>query len=298
MFFGAAAGVGKTYAMLEAAREQRADGVDVRRRARSRRTGGPRRRRCSKGSRSFPAARRVPRDRAGEFDLDAALRAAPPLMLVDELAHTNAPGSRHAKRWQDVVELLDAGIDVYTTLNVQHVESLNDIVAKITGIAVRETVPDSVFEHADEVELVDLPPDDLLERLHEGKVYMPEQAQEAVENFFRKGNLIALRELALRRTAERVDAQMRVYRREHGIGADVADGRAHPRLHRARAPRRPGWCARPSAWPTGSAPSGSRPTSRPRPSCGCRRGTRQRHADAAAGRAARRRDDHAERPDA
>ena len=138
-------------------------------------------------------------------------------MLVDELAHTNAPGSRHAKRWQDVVELLDAGIDVYTTVNVQHVESLNDVVAKITGVVMRETVPDSVFEQADEVELIDLPPDDLLERFREGKVYLPGQAQEALENFFRKGNLIALRELALRRTAERVDAQMRVYRREHAI---------------------------------------------------------------------------------
>src|SRR5256712_2977740 len=152
-----------------------------------------------------------------EFDLDGALARHPTLILVDELAHTNAPGSRHAKRWQDVSELLDAGITVYTTVNVQHVESLNDIVAKITGVVVRETVPDSVLEQADEVELIDLPPDDLLQRFKEGKVYMPDQAQEALQNFFRKGNLIALRELALRRTAERVDAQMRVYMREHAI---------------------------------------------------------------------------------
>src|SRR5213593_1172499 len=152
-----------------------------------------------------------------EFDLDAALARHPTLILVDELAHTNAPGLRHAKRWQDVVELLDAGINVYTTMNVQHLETLNDVVAKITGVVVRETVPDSVFEQADEVELIDLPPDELLERFKDGKVYIPDQAQEAVKNFFRKGNLIALRELALRRTAERVDAQMRVYMHEHAI---------------------------------------------------------------------------------
>src|SRR5262244_3779377 len=152
-----------------------------------------------------------------EFDLDAALTRRPTLIIVDELAHTNAPGSRHAKRWQDVVELLDAGINVYTTMNVQHLETLNDVVAKITSVIVRETVPDSVFEQADEVELVDLPPDELLERFKDGKVYMPEQAEEAVKNFFRKGNLIALRELALRRTAERVDAEMQAYMRDHAV---------------------------------------------------------------------------------
>src|SRR5688572_27241654 len=133
-----------------------------------------------------------------ELDLDAARARRPRLILVDELAHTNAHGSRHAKRWQDVLELLDAGIDVYTTVNVQHVESLNDVVAKITGVIVRETIPDSVFDRADEVELIDLPPDDLLDRLREGKVYVPAQAEEAIHNFFRKGNLIALRELSLR----------------------------------------------------------------------------------------------------
>src|SRR5438552_16143029 len=153
-----------------------------------------------------------------EFDLDGALARRPSLILVDELAHTNAAGSRHAKRWQDVLELLDAGINVYTTVNVQHVESLNDVVAKITGVTVRETIPDSVLERADEIELVDLPPDELLRRLEEGKVYVPQQAQEAIRNFFRKGNLIALRELALRRTAERVDAQMQAYMRDHAIG--------------------------------------------------------------------------------
>ena len=218
VFFGAAAGVGKTYAMLEAAREQRADGVDVligyvetHGRAETEA--------LLEGFEVLPTRSVEYRGTAlREFDLDGALARRPALVLVDELAHTNVPGSRHAKRWQDVVELLDAGINVYTTMNVQHVESLNDVVAKITGVVVRETVPDSVLEQADEVELIDLPPDELLERFKDGKVYVPDQAQEAVRNFFRKGNLIALRELALRRTAERVDAQMRVYMHEHAIG--------------------------------------------------------------------------------
>jgi two-component system, OmpR family, sensor histidine kinase KdpD len=218
IFFGAAAGVGKTYSMLEAAREKRADGADV--------VVGyvePHGRPETEALvADLPAvAPRVVEYRGTalrELDLDAVLARRPALVLVDELAHTNAPGSRHAKRWQDVIELLDAGVDVYSTVNVQHVESLNDVVAKITGVVVRETIPDSVFDRADEVELIDLPPDDLLERLHEGKVYVPATAEEALRNFFRKGNLIALRELALRRTAERVDAQMRTYMRDHTIG--------------------------------------------------------------------------------
>jgi two-component system sensor histidine kinase KdpD len=152
-----------------------------------------------------------------ELDLDAALARRPALLLVDELAHTNAPGARHAKRWQDVTELLDAGIDVHTTLNVQHLESLNDVVTQITGVVVRETVPDALFDQADEVELVDLPAEELRQRLREGKVYIGDQAVRAVEHFFRAGNLIALRELALRRTAERVDAQMQAYRLDHAI---------------------------------------------------------------------------------
>jgi two-component system sensor histidine kinase KdpD len=217
VFFGAAAGVGKTYAMLEAAREQRADGVDV--------VAGYVETHGRAETEALLEGLEVLSPRVIEYrgatlrelDLDGALARRPALILVDELAHTNAPGSRHAKRWQDVLELLDAGIDVYTTVNVQHVESLNDVVAKVTGVVVRETVPDSVLEQADEVELIDLPPDDLLQRFRDGKVYVPEQAQEAVRNFFRKGNLIALRELALRSTAERVDAQMRVYMRDHAI---------------------------------------------------------------------------------
>ncbi len=217
VFFGAAAGVGKTYAMLEEARERRAAGVDV--------VVGyvephtrPETQALLGGLERLPPRTVDHRGtRLGEFDLDAAVARRPTLMLVDELAHTNAPGSRHAKRWQDVLELLGAGIDVYTTCNVQHLESLNDVVAKITGVQVRETVPDSVLEEADEVELIDLPADDLIQRLKEGKVYMPEQAERAVQKFFRKGNLIALRELALRTTAARVDAQMDVYRRDHAI---------------------------------------------------------------------------------
>ncbi len=217
VFFGATAGVGKTYAMLRAAHEQRANGVDVV--AGFVQTHGRAETDALVQGLEILPPRLVEYRGATlrELDLDAALTRRPTLILVDELAHTNAPGSRHAKRWQDVVELLDAGINVDTTVNVQHVDSLNDVVAKITGIVVRETVPDSVLERADEVELIDLPPDDLLQRLKEGKVYVPDQAQEAIRNFFRKGNLIALRELALRSTAQRVDEQMRVYRREHAI---------------------------------------------------------------------------------
>jgi two-component system sensor histidine kinase KdpD len=219
VFFGAAAGVGKTYAMLEAARAQRAAGVEVV-------VGVVETHRRAETEALLEGLEILPRRRMAyqstvldEFDIDAALARRPGLLLVDELAHTNAPGSRHAKRWQDVVELLDAGLDVYTTLNVQHLDSLNDVVARITGIVVRETVPDSVLEQADEVELVDLSAADLRRRLKEGKVYIAEAAAEAAENFFREGNLIALRELALRRTAERVDATMQRYREEHAIGA-------------------------------------------------------------------------------
>ena len=217
IFFGAAAGVGKTYAMLEAAREQRTQGVDVV--VGWVETHGRVETEALLGGLEILPRRSVEYRGTAlkEFDLDAALARRPALMLVDELAHSNAPGSRHAKRWQDVVELLDAGVNVYSAMNVQHVESLNDVVAKITGVIVRETVPDSIFEHTDEVELIDLPPDDLLHRLRDGKIYIPEQAREAIENFFRKGNLIALRELALRVTAQHVDAEMRHYMRDHAI---------------------------------------------------------------------------------
>lgn len=218
VFLGAAPGVGKTYAMLEAARQRRADGVDVV--AGFVETHGRPETEALLTGLEVLASRTVLYHGAAlrEFDLDATLARRPALVLVDELAHTNAPGCRHAKRWQDVAELLDAGVDVYTAVNVQHLESLNDVVAQITGVIVRETIPDSILEQADEVELVDLPPDELLQRLRDGKVYVPEQAREAARNFFRKGNLIALRELALRRTAERVEAQMRGYMKDHAVG--------------------------------------------------------------------------------
>src|SRR6267378_7486238 len=143
-----------------------------------------------------------------EMDIDALIARNPQIALVDELAHTNAPGSRHPKRYLDVEELLSHGIDVYTAVNIQHIESLNDVVAQITHVRVRETLPDSVFDRADAIELVDLTPDDLIERLKEGKVYVPAQAERALEHYFSPGNLTALRELALRRTAERVDEQL------------------------------------------------------------------------------------------
>jgi two-component system sensor histidine kinase KdpD len=217
IFFGFAPGVGKTYRMLQVARDLVAEGVDVVVGAIETHgrydTAGLMLGLEVLARRPLPYRGRV----LEEFDLDAALARRPRILLLDELAHTNAPGSRHAKRWQDVVELLDAGIEVYTTLNVQHVESLNDVVAQITSIQVRETVPDSILERADEVEIVDIAPEELLERLREGKVYLPEEAERARDHFFQRGNLLALRELALRRMAERVDADVLAYRAEHGV---------------------------------------------------------------------------------
>ena len=217
MFLGYAAGVGKTYAMLLAAREAQAENrrvaiayVETHKR--------PETEALVTGFLVIPrwkvAYRGVTLE---EMDLDAVLAEHPDLAIVDELAHTNAPGCRHARRYQDVEELLEAGIDVYTTLNVQHIESLNDVVAQITGITVRETVPDQILEHADEVGLVDLPPDELILRLHEGKVYVPDQARRAIDKFFRAGNLTALREIALRYLAGQVDHQMRAYMESHAI---------------------------------------------------------------------------------
>lgn len=207
IFFGYAAGVGKTYSMLEAAREQAAAEVDivvgyVQPHAR------PETEALMLGMEILPLKEVEYKGiKLKEFDLDAALARKPAAIIVDELAHTNAPGLRHTKRWQDVEELLDAGISVYTTLNVQHLESLNDIVAKISGIAVRETIPDTVFDNADEVELVDLPPEDLLQRFEEGKVYFPAEAERAMLKFFKLPNLTALRELAMRRTADHLSAR-------------------------------------------------------------------------------------------
>ncbi|HMA90350.1 MAG TPA: sensor histidine kinase KdpD [Burkholderiales bacterium] len=228
VYFGATAGVGKTYRMLEEARALKAKGVDVV-------VGYVEPHGRAETETLLEGLERLPyllvRYRGAllrDFDLDAALARKPALLLVDELAHTNPaegdPRPRHGKRWQDVEELLAAGIDVFTTVNVQHIESLNDVVAGITGVRMQETVPDRVFEGADEVELIDLPPDELLERLHAGKIYLPEQIRHAIDNFFRKGNLIALRELALRTTADRVDAAMREYREGEAIRAIWAAG--------------------------------------------------------------------------
>ncbi|QHE94970.1 DUF4118 domain-containing protein [Pandoraea fibrosis] len=217
IFFGASAGVGKTFAMLQAARKLSEEGTDVVVGVLETH-GREETARLLEGLEVLPQKTVEYRGRVlREFDLDGMLARKPAVALVDELAHANVPGERHMKRWQDVHELLDAGIDVYTTLNVQHLERLNDVVGQITGIRVWETLPDRVFDLADEVKLVDLPPDELLERMREGKVYMAAQAERAVRNFFRKGNLIALRELALRRTADRVDAQMREYRADQSI---------------------------------------------------------------------------------
>jgi two-component system sensor histidine kinase KdpD len=217
IFFGASAGVGKTYAMLGAARQQLLAGVDVV--VGIVETHGRMETEAMADGLEYLPLRDIPyRDRVlREFDLDTALIRKPALILMDELAHSNVAGSRHAKRWQDIDELLAAGIDVYSTVNVQHLESLNDVVSGITGIRVWETVPDKVFDAADEVVLVDLPPDELLQRLKAGKVYLANQAERAIRNFFRKGNLIALRELALRRTADRVDDQMLQYRRDQSV---------------------------------------------------------------------------------
>jgi len=217
IFLGAAPGVGKTYAMLEATQrrlkektdlivgilethgraetELLLDGLDV-----------------------LPRKQIVYRDRIFyEMDIDGILKRRPRLVIVDELAHTNVPGSRHVKRYQDVQEILDSGIDVYTTLNIQHLESLNDVIARIARIRVRETVPDSVLDSADEIELIDLPPEDLIERLNQGKVYVKDQAARAITHFFSRGNLTALRELTMRAAAERVDAEMLTYMKAHAI---------------------------------------------------------------------------------
>jgi two-component system, OmpR family, sensor histidine kinase KdpD len=216
IFFGYAAGVGKTYSMLEASRSKAVADPDV--------VLGyiephnrPETEALLLGMEILPPKEVKYRGvKLKEFDLDAALARKPAVIIVDELAHTNAPGLRHTKRWQDVDELLDAGINVYTTLNVQHLESLNDIIARISGIEVRETIPDTVFDQADSIELVDLPPEELLQRFEEGKVYMPVQAERAMQKFFKLPNLIALRELALRRTADRVNAQGQMARQSTG----------------------------------------------------------------------------------
>ncbi|MGA9363939.1 MAG: sensor histidine kinase KdpD [Bacteroidota bacterium] len=224
IFFGMCAGVGKTYEMLQAGHEAKPKRVDV--------VIGyvetHKRPETEALLQGLPIIPRRKVDYRGatleEMDLDAILARKPRLVLVDELAHTNAPGSRHTKRYQDVQELLDSGIDVYSTLNVQHLESRADTVAQITGSTVRETVPDSIFELASEIELIDIPPDELLKRLSEGKVYAPERSRQAIQNFFREGNLISLREMALRLTAERVDHQLRDYMKRQRVSGPWGAG--------------------------------------------------------------------------
>jgi two-component system sensor histidine kinase KdpD len=209
LFVGAAPGVGKTYAMLQAARDQQRQGVEVVV-GLVETHGRPETEALIAGLETIPRGRFEYHGRAlEELDLDAILARRPALVIVDELAHTNVPGSRHPKRFQDVEEILDAGIDVYSTVNIQHLESLNDVVAQITGVRVRETIPDRILDRADEVKLIDLSPEELLQRLRDGKVYVPEQAERALRNYFQPSNLAALRELALRETAEHVDEQMR-----------------------------------------------------------------------------------------
>ena len=224
IFFGMCAGVGKTYDMLKSAHEAKAKGIDIA-------IGIVETHKRPETEALLAGLPVIPRKKIEykgttleEMDLDAIISRKPRLVLVDELAHTNAPGSRHAKRYQDVLELLDNDIDVYTTLNVQHIESRADTVAQITGTTVRETVPDSILEQADEVELIDIPPDELLKRLSEGKVYTPERSQRAILNFFQKGNLTALREMSLRITAERVDHQLRDYMHDKRIAGPWKSG--------------------------------------------------------------------------
>src|SRR6195952_4598014 len=224
IFVGAAPGVGKTYEMLQSAHARLKAGADVvvgvvetHGRAETEA--------LLQGLEVLPRKRLEYKDQVlEEMDLDALLARHPKIALVDELAHTNPPGSRHPKRYLDVEELLSHGIDVYTAVNIQHIESLNDVVAQITHVRVRETVPDSVFDRADGIELIDLTPDDLIQRLKEGKVYVPKQAERALEHYFSPGNLTALRELALRRTAERVDEQLLTHMQANAIAGPWAAG--------------------------------------------------------------------------
>src|SRR6202795_3567466 len=224
IFVGAAPGVGKTYEMLQNAGARRKDGYDVV-------IGVVETHGRKETEALLQDLEAIPRRRIEykgqwleEMDLDGIIARRPQIALVDELAHSNAPGSRHPKRYLDAEELLSRGIDVYTTVNIQHIESLNDVVAQITHVRVRETVPDTVFDRADAVELVDLTPDDLIQRLKEGKVYVPKQAERALEHYFSPGNLTALRELALRRTAERVDEQLLNHMQANAIAGPWAAG--------------------------------------------------------------------------
>src|SRR5215472_8459840 len=272
IFLGAAPGVGKTFEMLSAARARKLEGVDVVNGI-IETHGRAETMALTEGLEAIPRRKVDYKGRAlEEMDLDALLRRRPALALVDELAHSNVPGSRHPKRYLDVEELLAAGIDVYSTLNIQHVESLNDVVAQITRIRVRETVPDSIIDRADEIEVVDLTPDDLLQRLREGKVYVPKVAERALAHYFSPGNLTALRELALRRTAQRVDAQLLDHMQAHAVSGPWAAGDRILVCGPAPARGRP-WCATPGAWRSACTRRGRRSTSRRRGTCAFRKPT-------------------------
>ena len=264
------AGVGKTYEMLQQARARKKDGYDVV-------VGVVETHGRKETEALLEGLEVVPRRHVEykgqwleEMDLDAIIARRPQIVLVDELAHTNVEGSRHPKRYLDVEELLSHGIDVYTTVNIQHIESLNDVVAQITHVRVRETVPDAVFDRADAVELVDLTPDDLIQRLKEGKVYVPKQAERALEHFFSPANLTALRELALRRTAERVDEQLLTEMQARAIQGPWAAGE-RILVCISEDPRAPASCATPSASPTGCMDRGRRSMSRAGAACSFRR---------------------------
>jgi two-component system sensor histidine kinase KdpD len=219
VYLGAAVGVGKTYAMLNEGRRRKSRGTDVV-------VGYVEAHERAQTQAQLGDLEVIPRKKITyrgvtleEMDTEAIIARHPKVVLIDELAHTNVPGSKHPKRYQDVEEILDAGIDVVTTLNIQHLESLNDLVASITGVRVRETLPDQILDSADEVELIDISPEALRQRMKQGNIYPPEQVEAALNNFFREGNLTALRELALRRTAEKTEAQLEQYMAEHGIKA-------------------------------------------------------------------------------
>ena len=289
IFFGANAGVGKTYAMLSHAQRQQTEGTHVLV-GLVETHGRTETAELLKNLTILPRAQIIWRDRTlQEFDLDAALAHAPQLILVDELAHSNVPGSRHARRWQDVEELLAAGIDVYTTINVQHLESLNDVVGSLTGVRVRETVPDHVFDAADEVTLVDLPPDELLQRLQEGKVYLADAANRAREHFFKK---VTSSPCVSWHYAAPQNAWMPIYAAPRPWAKHPATGSPWP-CHPATLAIP--WCAIPPGWQANSRRAGCRGSRNPSPDAQCQP-TGQRPQKPATGRHARRRNRHADRP--
>lgn len=256
VFLGYSAGVGKTYTMLEEAQSQKEKGTDVVV-ACVESHGRKETEELLAGLESVPLKAIEYRGiNVREMDLDAVLARHPQLVLVDELAHTNAPSSRHTKRYQDVHELLEAGVDVFTTLNIQHLESMNDTVEQISGIRVKETIPDSVLDEANEIKIVDLPPKELIQRFKEGRIYVPDRANVALENFFNEGNLIALREMTLRRAAEHVDEQMLAYMQTRSIPGPWPVGRDYWSALATMKRSMIGWYAPGGDWRTSLRQSG------------------------------------------